>query len=693
LKKIAAIFYKKPFWLFFLFLVVAYLPVLLPFFYLKNDLLTQNLPTRFVFGESLYSGFEPFWNPYLHYGNPQYGDMNNGFWNPLQWLIGATSGYNIYTITFEELFYILIGGWGIYKASKELFSKDVALLTGLAYMCSGYITGHMQYLCWITGTAYFPYVLLYFIRINKNPIVKNFLLGGISVFLFVASTHPGLIIGAAYFFAFALLIIYFNRNNFLREFYHPKFWKINSLFFFISCLLSIVVIVSNIDVLKHISRGSKVSLEEALMAPTTFQSYLSVYLPMPVHKTDIFNTDIAMRNVYIGLAHFTGIFILSRFLNKRILISFIIPLSFFILLAAGGYFKAFAWEFLPLIGFVRLNGEFTYFVILILFLYGSAGLQQFINKKNPGSNINILSYLKWASIIIAASAIIVILSTHSSFIFSNIPDPFSIKGIIKSLIDNSSFWDLLFIQAIIQAAIIYLVKKSIGNKTRATLLLCLNLIVITWLTLPFTGLGITSKKEVQSVINTFPRGIQPQGLVAINDAEYIKPADENQFLLISSYSKKIGYTKPDQYPVQLSSNNDFITDTALYSFIKKQAFLFLSNDITINTTTDFDSAHIQVLRSGPGYTKCIINNESFKWLTLLQNNYQYWEVRIDGKRVNHQTGFRTFISVPVEHGVHTIEFEFKPTLIKISMWVNLVLLFVALVVILTPKLTRQKILK
>ncbi len=221
MKRIAEILYKKPFWLFLIFLVVAYLPVLLPFFYLKNDLLTQNLPTRFVFGESLYSGFEPFWNPYLHYGNPQYGDMNNGFWNPLQWLIGATSGYNIYTITFEELFYILIGGWGIYKVSKELFSKDVALLTGLAYMCSGYITGHMQYLCWITGTAYFPYVLLYFIRVNKNPIVKNFLLGGISVFLFVASAHPGLIIGALYFFAFILLIIYFNRKRFFRKILSP----------------------------------------------------------------------------------------------------------------------------------------------------------------------------------------------------------------------------------------------------------------------------------------------------------------------------------------------------------------------------------------------------------------------------------------------------------------------------------------
>ena len=242
MKKFTAILYRHPFWLFLLFLVIAYLPVLLPFFHLKNDILTQNLPTRFVFGESLYSGYSPFWNPYLNYGTPQYGDMNNGFWNPIQWLIGSTTGYNIYTITIEELFYILIGGWGMYKVMREFFDKNIALITGLAYMCCGYLTGHLQYLCWITGTGYFPYVLLYFLRIQKDPIIRNFLLGGISVFLFVASTHPGLIIGAGYFFLFAILIIYINRDHFAKQLYNKRYWLNNLLFLVVSCLLSIIVI-------------------------------------------------------------------------------------------------------------------------------------------------------------------------------------------------------------------------------------------------------------------------------------------------------------------------------------------------------------------------------------------------------------------------------------------------------------------
>ena len=429
------------------------------------------------------------------------------------------------------------------------------------------------------------------------------------------------------------------------------------------------------------------------MAPTTLQSYLSVYLPLPVHKTSFFNTDIAMRNVYIGLAHFTGLLLLFRIRNKRILLSLFIPLLFFVLLSAGGYFKTFAWNFLPFTGFVRLNGEFTYFVILILLLWGATGIQQMLQEKNYAALSRILSYLLKGTILIAVAAIFLIIVTRSSILFSGPIYSTSIKDIIKSALDKSSFWDLLFLQAIIQATTIYLIKKFTWDKIRINMLLCINLIIITWLTLPFTGLGMRPKSEIQTVINTFPRGTQPQPLVAINDGKYINPAEEDQFLLISSYSKKIGSPHPDQYPVQLNNNIDFINDTSLYSFIKKQAFIFLSEDTVINTLTNFDSSRIQVISSGAGYTKCITRNEKYSWLTLLQNNYRYWEVRIDGEKVTHQTGFRTFISVPVEKGVHTIEFEFKPTMIKSIMWINLLLLLTSLVVICIPKLAGRKVFK
>ncbi|MEO5947107.1 MAG: hypothetical protein ABIP79_09865 [Chitinophagaceae bacterium] len=692
MKKILSFLYQYPFFLFLLFLVVAYLPVLLPYFHLKNDLITQNLPTRYVFSEGLNSGFEPFWNPYLHYGSPQYGDMNNGFWNPLQWFIGSTFGYNIYTITFEELFYILIGSWGIYKVAREFFSKDVAIITGLTYMCCGYLTGHLQYLCWITGTGYFPFVLLYFIRINKNPIIKNFLLGGISVFLFVAATHPGLIIGAAYFFVFALLVIYFNRKGLLKELYHRNFWFINFSFLLISAILSLVVIYSNIEVLTYISRGTKVSLDETLMTPTSLQSYLSIYLPLPVHKTNFFQTDIAMRNIYIGIAHLLGLLYIIKISSRKTLVTFGIPLLFFILLSAGSYFKMFAWKFLPFLGFVRLNGEFAYFVVLLFLLFGGAGIHLLLQKKiNWPSKASF--HLLLLTLVATALSLLLLFITKSSILFSSSSNFSSLKEIIKSLIDNTSIWDLLLAQSIIQIVTLWFFRKDIDKKSTTGFVLCINLILITWITLPFTGLGMMSKKEVQTIIEQFPKGIQPQELVSINNANYITPPDESQFLLIASYSKKIGSKMPDQYPVQLWTNSAFIGDKDLYNFIKNQSYIFLSDDTTINTRTNFDSSNIKVQRAGPGLVKCIVSNADFQWLTLLQNNYKYWEVKVDSKLVTHYTGFKTFISIPLEKGQHEIVFRFNANPIKRFALINIFLILTAISFAIYPKSGKKKLFK
>jgi hypothetical protein len=692
LKKVATILYSYPILLFTLFLVVAYLPVLLPFFHIKNDLITQNLPTRFVFSESLYSGFEPFWNPFINFGIPQYGDMNNGFWNPLQWIIGSTVGYNIYTITFEELFYILIGSWGVYKVCREFFSKNVALVTGMAYMCMGYVTGHLQYFCWITGVGYFPFVILFYLRTNKTPSVQNFILTGISIFLFLSSTHPGLIIGALYFFLFLGVAIYLNRNHFLKPFYHKHFFLINFLILVIGCLLSSVVIISNIDVLGFISRGSKVSVEETLLHPTSLQSYISVYLPLIVHKSVIFNTDIGMRNVYTGIFSVLGIFVAIRFLTKRQLLTAFIPLTFFILLAAGGLFKEFAWGYLPLLGYVRLNGEFAYFVLLILLACGAYGAELIFQKKyNLSSASYLLNTFLAITLIILITGTVMVLIKGISFTTINFTG--SIKYFIKGLLDNLSIYDLILIQSIIQLVTLLLLKKFFSNKLKLTLVFAFNLIIITWLTLPFTGLGMMSKKEVESVINTFPKGIKHQDLVSIKDAKYISQEYESAFMLISSYSKKIGYLHPDQYPVQLNTNNDFSADKNLYEFIQKQPYLFLSTDTTINAITAFDSSKINVIRAGPGHIKCVIKNENYKWLILLQNNYKYWNVNSESKPTKHFTVFKTFIGIPIKPGVQKIEFRFEPRPIKLVLWFNIALLISALMLLIWPGIRNFMLIK
>jgi hypothetical protein len=692
MKRTARLLYQHPFLLFALFVFIVYLPVFLPFFHLKNDLVTQNLPTRFVISESLYSGYFPWWNPYIHYGIPQYGDMNNGFWNPFLWLIAKTVGNSIYTITWEEMFYLLLGGWGMFKLIKEFFSKETALLIGLSYLCCGYAVGHLQHFIWITGLAFFPYVLLFFARTHKNPVVKNFIGCGISIFFFLSSTHPGLIIGAGYFFIFLFAFIFLFRNSVTKELYSRKFWLINLLLLITGAVSSLIVITSNLDVLNHISRGSKVSLNETLLNPTTIQSYFSLLFPLPVHKSNFFATDISMRNVYGGMALIFGLFFYFKNTDRKVILYSLVPVLFFILLASGGWFKTFAWHAFPLTGYVRMNGEFTYFVILILFLLAAGGLDTVLKNNVLKNQVTRISKILLVLFVLTAViGLIVILITRSSILFS--ADQGYGKTFIKSVFEDLSFADLLVIQSIILFLTILMIKKFRSNFSALGFIVCINLIITTWLCLPFTGLGMKSKTEIQSVINSSQKGILPQELIPVNETKFIQPGTKREFIMLSSYSKKIGHPKMEEYPVQLNSSEAYFNDSLLVNFINRQAWLFLSTDTTVNASTDFSPSSISILENGPGKIKCSVNNNGFKYFVLLQNNYPFWNVSINGNKQEHFTAFKTFITVPLEGGTHIVEFDFNPAPVKKVLWANGVIIALFIVALSLKNIRNKRLFK
>jgi hypothetical protein len=679
-----------PFLCLLTFGLLAYLPVLLPFFHVKNDLVTQNLPTRFFISESLHSGCFPWWNPYINFGIPQYGDMNNGYWNPILWLIAPTAGYGIWAITLEEVFYILLGGCGIWLICRQQrTSPATAFLTAASYMACGFIQGHLQHFCWITGTAYFPFVLLYFIRIHKNPVWKNFIGGGISTALFLSATHPGLIIGALYFFAFLHLGIWMLRKDALRPFYHRRFWAVSGIFLAVSVLLSLVIIVSDIDVLGHISRGQKVSLDEALMTPTTAPSYLSLLFPIAVQRSSIFQTDLAMRNTYIGLALLAGLLLFFRYAGKRLRLYTLSMLGFFLLLAGGGWFKTLAYYTLPFTGYVRMNGEFSYFVTLIMLLAGAWGLETYFRSPRQPTPDHSRRLFRLAGVCggLTFLSIVIILITHASFAYHDFtPAPADWKQTIKTLITEASFWDLLALGALVQGLTLLFLAQSgftrpMAGRSRSTaiLILAANAIITCWLILPFTGLGMASKADRQDLINTFPKGIHVQEQVPLKHTRFLDSSYYRDLYLFGSYSKKIGYPKEEDYPVEVSTTRDFFRDQARLDFIRNQSFIFLSTDTTTTAATCFDSTHIRITRFCPGQLHASVDNDGYHYLTFLQNNYPWWKVKVDGHAVPHTTGFKTFITIPLSPGPgHQVEFEFDPWPVQTALQINLLLLALAI---------------
>jgi hypothetical protein len=62
-----------------------------------------------------------------------------------------------------------------------------------------------------------------------------------------------------------------------------------------------------------------------------------------------------------GSGSVIAIILSLKYIDKKILLAILVPLLFFILLSSGGIFKTIFYHILPLLGYVRLNGEFTYF--------------------------------------------------------------------------------------------------------------------------------------------------------------------------------------------------------------------------------------------------------------------------------------------------------------------------------------------
>ena len=683
-------FFTHPVLILLLFLLFAYAPVLLPFFHLKNDLISQNLSTRFFISESLYSQTFPWWNPYLNYGIPQYGDMNNGFWNPILWFIAKTFGYNVLTITLEEMFYVLIGGWGVYKICRHFnISQNISILCSLSYMSGGYVVGHLQHFCWITGTAFFPYVFLFFIRSVNQPLIKNFVVGALFSFLFVSSTHPGLIIGAFYFFFFLtmhmLLIALKNKQPEKCK----TIIKSSLLFGLLSALLSIIVIVSNLEVLQHITRGNKVTIRETLSHPTTFQSYLSLFFPFAVNQGKFFQTDISMRNISIGIALLPGFcFFVQNFNFKKnwILLSM---LFFFILLAAGGYFKLFAYNFLPYLGFVRLNGEFSYFTYIILILASAFGL-----SKISLSNVNLINRAFRNMLVFFVAVLLIcliaIFISHNSILFST--TNISITE-VKNILVELTFWDLLFLSSLLQAISVFLLKQYHINSASFLVLASINLMLICWGCLPYTGLGQKPRKEVQAIIETFPKGITKPLQKTINENIYINKEYDSIIGSSAFYSKQIGYPTPLPYPVILRQSHMFYNIDSTLKFINGQSFLFLAIDTTIESRTTHDSNSIKIIKFTPTLTKIQVQNNGFKYLTFLQNNYPRWQVFLDGNPIKHFTVFKTFIGLTIPPGKHAVEFRFNTTSLKIVLWANVLILLMVLFLLTQQKIMNKAIFK
>ena len=183
--------------------LLFYLPVATLRFAIKNDLFTGYFPARFHLSTFLHQGLFPLWDPWINYGLPMYGDITATAWNPLTILIASTVGYNAYTMTAEVLLALFTASAAMHALCTRLGSgSHTSLIMALCYMACGFFIGDLQHLNWVWGAALLPWCAAGFLRFTSSGQWRELPASLLPFFLFMVSAHPGLMIGAMYFFLF-----------------------------------------------------------------------------------------------------------------------------------------------------------------------------------------------------------------------------------------------------------------------------------------------------------------------------------------------------------------------------------------------------------------------------------------------------------------------------------------------------------
>ena len=295
--------------------IVAYWPVSLFVYSLKNDALNYFLPVRFQVSEAISNGEWPFWSPYFNLGYPLHGDMQSGVWNPFVQILSLFGPYTLKILHFETLLYVFLSGLGMFYLLKYFsIEKKVCLLVSVSYMLCGYNSDSAQFLNWISSASFLPFVILFSFKSVNEESWKTLIFCGFFLYLFFVTAYP-----ADFIILIYLLFIFFVWHFFQAQ--APKkqiFFVLFKRLFVIGLVfifLSLPAIVSYYQFLPLTERGTGATYEQAMSNPLHPILTFSYLTPLPVWKASFASiTDPLERNCYFGLVTFA--FLITGFLLK-----------------------------------------------------------------------------------------------------------------------------------------------------------------------------------------------------------------------------------------------------------------------------------------------------------------------------------------------------------------------------------------
>ena len=661
-----------------LFTLIAYWPISLNIFSLKNDAIVYFLPYRYNISYAIQQGDFPFWSPYLYMGFPLHADMQSGAWNPIVLLISLFSTYNMTLLQAETLLYIFIAGVGMYKLLGEFVAnKHARLLFALIYMTSGFIIDSGQFIVWIASAAFVPFVFLYYYRMLKQNQLIDVFKCSIALFFLFTAGYPSFVIFSGYILLFGfichIIFTYRNRKNKTKEI--VSLISKNFLLLILFALVAAPVLVSYLEFIPHFSRGTAISLADAQTNPFCIKCTISYLFPFTVSRDlFIFDTDLPMRNAYLGI--FTLIFLFLGFSRKlspaQKFILAIVILSFLFSLGDATPIRKWSYHLLPGMNFFRHPGNMRLFTSIGLILLAAISFQQasenFTNRVK-----NRLRLITVALLVIFGVAVLISSRDGLTITWPN-KSGSDMHSTFKLFIEDLSFYALLFWQGAIQLLFLVLFLPAIKNFNKRKIygLMVFNAFLFMQPSLFSTFVGKSKPSTINSFITEHSKGDAVSNLqFTIGENTAI---DGNTDPLIcgypSWYNKRIAEPIDFFSPCYLNQQMVFSADSLLRKNVLKFPPVIEVDSIVPGNS---NPASIKAIKFTSREFSFTVNNNSEVLLGLFQNHYMHWRAYVDDREIPVLAWNKAFMGVRIPEGEHLVSFKYKPENLVRIMWISLII--------------------
>ena len=683
--------------LFFLLLTaLAWWPLTFLLSSLPFDMSDCWLPWRFFIGESLLEGQFPFWNPYQQLGYPIHADLQGPSLYPEAWLVGVFFGHNVITLQYLFIAYLAIGGWGMFTLARQLnIRRDAALITGAAYLLSGFFVGHAQHFFSVISVAWFPFLIAFYLSFLRKGQVRDVLIAAIFLFLMITGGNQTYTILAAYLLMG--LSVFYAWPMLLKKDWPAllRFSGLHALFATATLAMSAGTMVVWRQISPFVERLGGMEYAEAQVNPFTPSSLLSLLFPFSttVDPSEIFLNDVAMRNLYLGLIPlviFTWCFTQKRSRLDWLFLGFG---AVGLLASMGEYTPVHRWmyDFLPMIDRFRFPSYFHWFTLLAVLILFGRGLTQYL--ESPESN------KKWLFRIAAGWLLVLGVITCLSW--------FKIEEKILFLeqwdekgweaLRWGEFWGNVFFQGVIQvlvlAVFIVLLKYTSGRRfvLLTAGLLILDMGIATQLNAPKTGLNLKSAITLQKAIDVRPDGF-PIPAMEKHSYRYdkdhrvasywrnshvyrkeISPDGFNSFwfddhLALFKGHPELGKAVMNNTPVFLTDVVKPLSEVDQASANAQSADCYVEEEVyeqwrSLNSQGHQEDDHVKIVEYRPSRWLVKVNTSHPQVLSFLQTHYPGWKATVNGEAVETFTSNLLMASLMVPAGESLVEFRYENSLV------------------------------